>query len=179
MKPDELAEGVATAEQAGDLLAPLLESPIAGRGSSLPALPAGAAVVIGELVALADDGASPWVGYPGQPGPRPLCARTAVDLHARHVGAQVVLAFEQGDPARPVVIGLLREPARDAGEPAAVQIDADGRRVEIVARERLVLRCGQASITLTRAGKVLIEGSYVLSRATGANQIKGGSIQLN
>ena len=43
----------------------------------------------------------------------------------------------------------------------------------------MVLRCGKASITLTKAGKVLIEGSYVLSRSTGVNRIKGGSVQLN
>jgi hypothetical protein len=42
-----------------------------------------------------------------------------------------------------------------------------------------VLRCGKASITLTSAGKVLIRGTYVLSRSSGVNKIKGGSIQLN
>ncbi len=47
------------------------------------------------------------------------------------------------------------------------------------AKEQLVLRCGKASITLTRAGKILIKGSYVLSRSSGVNRIKGGSVQLN
>jgi hypothetical protein len=41
------------------------------------------------------------------------------------------------------------------------------------------LRCGKSSITLTRAGKVLIEGEYISSRSSGVNRIKGGSIQLN
>ena len=49
----------------------------------------------------------------------------------------------------------------------------------VSAKEQLVLRCGKASITLTKAGKVLIEGSYVSSRSTGVNRVKGGSIQLN
>jgi hypothetical protein len=49
----------------------------------------------------------------------------------------------------------------------------------VSAKERLVLRCGKASVTLTRAGKVIIEGSYVVSRSTGVNRIKGGSVQLN
>ena len=49
----------------------------------------------------------------------------------------------------------------------------------ITAKDRLVLRCGKASITLTRAGKVLIEGAYVLSRSTGVNRVKGGTVQLN
>lgn len=49
----------------------------------------------------------------------------------------------------------------------------------VSAKEQLVLRCGKASITLTKAGKVLIKGSYVLSRSSGVNRIKGGSVQLN
>ena len=49
----------------------------------------------------------------------------------------------------------------------------------VSARDQLVLRCGKASVTLTRAGKVLIEGTYVLSRSSGVNKIKGGSVQLN
>jgi hypothetical protein len=62
---------------------------------------------------------------------------------------------------------------------AQVDVDADGQRLIVSAKEQLVLRCGKASITLTKAGKVLIEGSYVLSRSTGVNRLKGGSVQLN
>jgi hypothetical protein len=51
--------------------------------------------------------------------------------------------------------------------------------VTVTAGSQLVLRCGKASITLTAAGKVLIEGAYVSSRSSGALRLKGGSIQLN
>jgi hypothetical protein len=64
-------------------------------------------------------------------------------------------------------------------KPAQVEVDADGQRMLVNAKEQLVLRCGKASITLTKAGKVLIEGAYLLSRSTGVNRIKGGSVQLN
>jgi len=64
-------------------------------------------------------------------------------------------------------------------KPAQVEVDVDGQRLLVTAQEQLVLRCGKASITLTRAGKVLIEGAYVSSRSSGVNRIKGGSIQLN
>ena len=47
------------------------------------------------------------------------------------------------------------------------------------AESEIVLRCGEASITLTRAGKVLIRGTYLLSRSSGVNRIKGGSVQIN
>jgi hypothetical protein len=55
----------------------------------------------------------------------------------------------------------------------------DGKRVTFDAREEIVLRCGKASITLTKAGKVLIRGAYLLNRSSGVNRIKGGSVQIN
>ena len=49
---------------------------------------------------------------------------------------------------------------------------ADGKRVTVSADQEIVLKCGDASITLTAAGKVLIRGAYLLSRSSGANRIK-------
>lgn len=148
-------------------------------GEAEPALIPG--VVIGELLALTDTGATPLVRYPGQPGCGALPAQSVVDLHGAHIGAALVLVFEQGDPSRPIVMGVLRGrtgwPLPEA--PAQVEVDADGQRLVVTAREQLVLRCGKASITLTKAGKVLIEGSYLLSRSTGVNRVKGGAVQLN
>jgi hypothetical protein len=139
-------------------------------------------MVVGELLALASEDRRPLVTFAGQPTPGALPARTTVDLHGPHIGHAVTLMFERGDPARPIVTGVLREPLAGwplADPPAQVQVDADGERLIVSAREQLVLRCGKASITLTKAGKVLIEGNYLLSRSTGVNRIKGGSVQLN
>jgi hypothetical protein len=47
------------------------------------------------------------------------------------------------------------------------------------AEREIELRCGEASITLTRAGKVLIKGEYVLTRAKGLNRIKGAAVSIN
>ena len=55
----------------------------------------------------------------------------------------------------------------------------DGKRVTFDAKEQIVLRCGKSSITLTRAGKILIRGAYLLNRSSGVNRIKGGSVQIN
>lgn len=138
------------------------------------------APVVGELLALRE-GRTPLVRWPGADHDASCPARSTVDLHGAHVGAEVLIVFEQGDLARPIVTGVLRAaeawPLSDP--PAQVQVDADGQRLVVDAREQLVLRCGKACITLTRAGKVLIEGSYLLSRSTGVNRVKGGSVQLN
>jgi hypothetical protein len=55
----------------------------------------------------------------------------------------------------------------------------DGDRVVLSAEKEIVLQCGKASITLTRAGKILIRGAYLLARSSGVNRIQGGSVQIN
>ena len=157
-----------------DLARMLKAKPESRRPNALPQ------VIIGELLAIADDGKSPLVTYPGQPGTAALRARTVLDLHGAHIGQSVVLSFEGGDAARPIVMGVLRQTeSLPLDVPGNVQIDIDGQRMVVSAKEQLVLQCGKASITLTKAGKVLIAGSYVSSRSTGVNRVKGGSVQLN
>ena len=162
-------------EGAPDALLPLLaRKPVAGLLDLPP-------VVIGELIAIADEGCTPLVRYDGQPGSAALRARSVVELHGPHIGKPVVLMFEGNDATRPIVMGVLRPTVGWplAEPPTQVEVDADGERLLVTAKEQLVLRCGKASITLTKAGKVLIQGSYVLSRSTGVNRVKGGSVQLN
>jgi hypothetical protein len=137
---------------------------------------AGVPLQIGELVALTQDG-TPYVVDPSDVELTARRARTVVDLHGAHIGNQVVLMFEGCDASRPIVMGVLRR--ADEGVPESIAVETDGARMVVSARQQLVLRCGKASITLTRAGKVLIQGEYLLSRSNGVNRIKGGSIQLN
>lgn len=171
----------ASAEVIGEgaaLLRPLIQTALTPALEE-PALIAG--VVIGELIAIAEAGRTPLIVYPGQRGTVALGARSVVDLHGAHIGKSVVLMFEAGDPSRPIVMGVVREgegwPLE--GRPGQVEVDVDGERMVVSAREQLVLRCGKASVTLTKAGKVLIDGTYVSSRSSGVNRIKGGSVQLN
>ncbi len=138
-------------------------------------------VTVGELVGLSDDGETPLVIYPSQPGSAALRARSVLDLHGVHVGRAVVLMFENDDASRPIVMGVLRAlgGVTSAEVENQVEVDTDGQRMFVTAKEQLVLRCGEASITLTKAGKVLIQGRYISSRSSGVNRIKGGSVQLN
>ncbi|WP_224242639.1 DUF6484 domain-containing protein [Hyalangium gracile] len=110
----------------------------------------------------------------------------------------VMLLFENGDPRLPVIIGLyqaesatplldamLEEPSPEAPpepEPSPTQpmeAHVDGKRVVIEAADEVVLKCGQASITLRRNGKLILKGTYVETHSTGVNRIKGGSVQIN
>lgn len=110
-------------------------------------------------------------------------ARTTVPLSRAQVGAAVVVMFDQGDPRRPIVLGVLHDSAApvvpDRAAERTVAVQADEQRLVLTADREIVLRCGDASITLTRAGKVLITGSYVLSRSTGYNKIKGAAVDIN
>jgi hypothetical protein len=111
-----------------------------------------------------------------------LAARTTVALLRRDVGADVVLLFDRGDARRPIVVGVLQSAAIQQGAtvPAPlVSAQVDDQKVVLTAEREIVLKCGEASITLTRAGKVLIKGTYVLSRSSGYNKIKGAAVDIN
>lgn len=147
----------------------------------IPATPTSAparldGVVIGVLLDVPQAG-MPVVAFPGCPGETGIAARTTTALSRDDIGAQLALMFEAGDPGRPLVIGRIQR-GLEAAEPVSVA-HLDGERLELSAEREIVLRCGKASITLTRAGKVIIQGAYLSSRSSGANRIKGGSVQIN
>jgi hypothetical protein len=119
-------------------------------------------------------------GVPGLPG-EIVAARTAVPLRRTQIGAAVALVFENGDARLPIILGVLQDgPAASEDAPTQqVTIQADDERFVVSAEREIVLQCGEASITLTRAGKVLIKGTYVLSRSSGYNKIKGAAVDIN
>ncbi|WP_437882278.1 DUF6484 domain-containing protein [Pseudomonas sp. LRF_L74] len=133
-------------------------------------------VVIGILLDVPNAGA-PVVAFAGCPSETGIAATTTAVLSRDDIGAQVALMFVGGDPAQPLVIGRIQRLPQEPA-PAAVA-HLDGERLEFSAEREIVLRCGKASITLTREGKVLIKGAYLSSRSSGVNRIKGGSVQIN
>jgi hypothetical protein len=133
-------------------------------------------VLVGRLADLGETG-QPSVDFPGNPSAKPLAALSTVALGDGSVGQKVVLMFEEGDPRRPVIMGLVEDPSAKRRPPVELQLDK--KKFVFTAEQEIVLRCGRASITLTRAGKVLIRGAYILNRSSGVNRIKGGSVQIN
>ena len=136
-------------------------------------------VVIGVLMSFTEAGL-PLVAFPGNPSETGLVAHSTTVFKRDDIGCQVALLFEGGDPQQPIVIGRIQHPEQIV-QPEKKNISAvlDDERLEFKAGKEIVLSCGKASITLTKAGKIILRGAYVLSRSSGVNRIKGGSVHIN
>lgn len=137
-----------------------------GRSSAQPI----AGVVRATIAGTAADG-RPLVTWPGAPdGPLPAQVVWMSDppRWSECAGLAVVIGFEDGDSARPLLLGLLDAPP-----------GASSRTVRIEGGEELTLQCGDAKIVLRADGSVTILGAKVVTRARGVNKIKGGSVQIN
>ncbi|RKH46936.1 hypothetical protein D7X12_04185 [Corallococcus sicarius] len=141
---------------------------------------------LGRIVGTDGEG-RPVVDFDSNPvGPR--VARKAVRLDAEGIQAAVEsrqpveLRFEEGDPRLPIITALLPVAPR-ASHPDAIP----GARVEaaespthiIQGRDGLVLRCGDAAVTLLRNGKVSLQGTSVETSAEGTVRIKGMAVQVH
>jgi hypothetical protein len=140
-------------------------------------------VLVGRLVGFVATG-EPQVDYPGSDGL--VVARVMASLGSADIGRNVALLFEGGDPAKPVIMGLMFVAPSDSSQALKqtatllnAEAEADGDRIVLTAEKEIVLRCGEASITLTKAGKIIIQGAYVSSRSSGTNRIQGGSVEIN
>ena len=118
---------------------------------------------------------SELASLPGQVLP----ARSTVALRREMAGAEVLVVFEGGHPEQPIILGVIQDRTRSPAHEQTLQAQADDERLVLSAEREVVLRCGDASITLTRAGKVIIKGNYIVSRSTGYNKIKGAAIDIN
>ncbi len=133
-------------------------------------------IVIGRLVAIDEDGRA-RVSWPGcEPEGAP--AKVFCPLSPDHIGREVALTFELGDPERPMVMGALNTELSAAAKPSP-QAVADGERLVFSAEREIELRCGDASIILTRGGKVIIRGAYVHTQSSGLHRILGAAVKIN
>jgi len=194
MSSDEKPEGTAETtlveltpapgDEGGEALIELLLAEQAAREADSPAPeppPRIDGVVVGRILSF-DPSGTPLVTFPGA-REEGIAARALASIGPEHTGREVALMFEGGDPARPLIMGPMHTPGArrpaEAASPRRPEVESDGDRLELTAEKEIVLRCGDASITLTRAGKILIKGAYVLSRSSGVHRIQGGSVEIN
>lgn len=93
------------------------------------------------------------------------------------------LVVRTGDtPARWVLVGLVRERLSTqavTARPGQLEVAMDGETLRLTAERDIVLKCGEASLTLRKDGKIVMSGTNVLTASRGPNRIKGASIALN
>lgn len=165
-------------------------------------------IIIGELTGI-DYVGRPLVNFAGLDALQSLVAMTTQVVTRNHIGRQVALLFANGESNQPVIVGLIHNPLSDILESFSIpdsqenkdtpfpevtkeyaqfaelsrdkeeQVVVDGKRVTIEGAEEITLKCGKASITLTKSGKILIRGTYLSNRSSGVNRILGGSVQIN
>jgi hypothetical protein len=146
---------------------------------------------VGKIVAVSKEG-EVFVDFPGNAN-NEVKARITGSLNlnklreAASEGRDILIVFENSDPELPIIIDTMHSMLDEITETTDVVLEGekpedvmvDGRRITFDAQEEIVLRCGKSSITLTKAGKVIIRGAYLLSCSSGVNRIKGGSVQIN
>lgn len=139
----------------------------------------------GKLAEVDEDGRA-WVSFEGAAKPvqaRCAVAESALPAREELAGAAVLLVFEERDPARPIIIGFVRErlwaakPAVQA--PPQQDVHIVQSKVLIEGHEELTLRCGQGAITMTADGRVTIKGTRLTSRASETNKVRGAVVLIN
>lgn len=187
-KPDEPQKGIAEEEllEESELTENLVELVLKASQDRLnenPILPDRIDGIVLGIVTEINAGGLLGIRLEGFEHAEPLQARAFCSYGASDIGKRAALLFEGGNTQKPVVMGFLyqSEPKTAIGGAAYAERCAavDGERLVLAADKEIVLQCGQASITLTRAGKILIRGAYVLSRSSGVNRIQGGSVEIN
>jgi len=151
-------------------------------------------IIIGTLVAINGDGQA-LVDFAQNPSDSAIQAIATTVVTQQQVNRQVALLFNQGDLNKPVIMGFIHSPLQDMldnyepqYETEKVELTADlniddvkieGKKVTFEAQEEMVFKCGESSITLTKSGKIMLRGKYLLNRSSGVNRILGGSVQIN
>ena len=181
MKKSPDTHATSQREKKADSLEEVLSRPTKIGSGDKPAVSHISGVVIGKITGCSKAG-EVLVDYPGKPDEVAQAAVVATAISEQDTGKDVALSFVGGDPLRPIVLGLIQYPGKQISEvigQEGLKVEMDGETLTFNAQKEIVLRCGKASITLTRAGKVLIKGTFTSSQSSGVNRIKGGSVQVN
>jgi hypothetical protein len=134
-------------------------------------------VVLGEIIGV-DDAGRPLVGWNGLAAVAAQAVWTPNAPAWRDcIGAGVLVGFLNGDETQPIVLGLLEPPRiQESPDPRA---EKTPETLRVQAGRELVIECGEAKISLRKDGRIEIRGTHLISRSSGPNKIKGGSVFIN
>lgn len=123
--------------------------------------------VLGTLLGYDEEGA-PYISHDYSDLPH-IKALSTVKLKEADIDQPVTLIFNQGDASKPIIIGVIQEPAFETDEEPLVLESEHG----------IELKCGQGKIVLDPTGGVFVQGSTINTQAYGTNQLKGGVVKIN
>ncbi|MEL7090406.1 MAG: DUF6484 domain-containing protein [Pseudomonadota bacterium] len=129
-------------------------------------------VVLGEIADIEDGQILVTHALGSSPEPQP--ARSISWSGALSVGDRVALVFENGDIALPLIFGKLHDQTAQVN-----QVKSDPEQRVIEHPQKVVLKAGDASITLSHDGKVELKGDYIVSTSKGVNRVAGASVKIN
>ncbi len=146
---------------------------------------------LGKVVRI-DEKGQVFVDYTGNRGERVLARYTSsVKLkslrEASISGQEILIAFEDNDPLRPIIIDTISSLLDELVEIKEVEVKMDeprdvildGKKITLAAKDEIEIKCGKGSIALYKDGKIVIRGTRLLSRSSGSNRIKGASVNIN
>lgn len=108
-------------------------------------------------------------------------------LQPENIGRTVLLSPLNGDPSQPVITSIedtflqdiLVTGIRNDADRLMVESLMAGKEVVIEAQHQIVLKCGKGRIIIKSDGRIVIEGTDVLSLSWGPNRLKGSNVELN
>jgi hypothetical protein len=122
------------------------------------------------------EGGDVGVVVPGDPPLRLRCdvLRTAdAPTLTLSLGARVLVLLPAPGGERGTVLGVVapyETPRPDESVPPELRLEAG---------ERLEIRCGESALTMDAAGRVLVKGKDIVTRAKRTQKIRGGTVHIN
>jgi hypothetical protein len=142
----------------------------------LPTVPTGARGASARTLATAtidhiDDGGVVHVAMDGDVIEAQIAVPLGTAAPVLGAGTKVVVLVEPDGHDAPVIVSTVLTRLPDPDVPPPV--------IEIAGQSSVILRCGEASISLHADGTIEIHGERIDSHAEGIQRIKGAQVRIN
>jgi hypothetical protein len=168
------------AADAGDFLRHMLDVPVANPGSQT------VEIVTGHLHGIDDEGRLLFVAEHGDGSAKPVAIGVALSdgvlVPAARQRQRALVVKSTGPSEQWILIGLVRERISAAAREAAggqLEVMIDGESLRLTAQNQIELRCGKASLVLRQSGRIIVNGTHVVTSSTGPVKIKGATVAIN